>query len=619
MKRYIFAHPKLFAAILVLGVLAQGMATSISFFTMFVIDSIASGEMANLVTATYVSIAAIILFYVFMWAYTKATAYYSYKTTLKLKSDVFSAILTKRIADFNQANSAKYISLINNDLQMIYGKYINGILEVAKFIVTIIFAVVAMFFLSPVNAIIAIVLSSTPMVLPLLFGKKLAKTNMVHMEKLAVLNEKVKDFLMGFEVIKTFGIEKNIGGKFAEATQDAESARYIAGKVNMQMGALSATFMIATSILTFLVAGYFVITGHITIGAVIAISGLAGSVIGPMQYLAISVASIKSTKDVRDNVLAIMQPAATLPQENTADFSHGIILDDVSFGYALPTPSKPEQNHKKPQIKMIQTNGKSLDEILADLGIDAKDATILDGTKMSTDAISNVMKQPSIQKTNLAIKNISYTFKPNGKYAIVGGSGSGKSTLLRAIAGYFDNYQGKISVGGCEIRDINRDSLYQQLALMHQNVFLLDDTLRNNITLYNAYSNADYNSVIGRAQLTGLVDSTTNVGEGGKLLSGGERQRIAIARALIKGSRVIMLDEATANLDNETAYSIEKSLIEASDLTCIFVTHRYTRNLLEKCDGILVMRDGELVESGTFAELYDKKDYFYSLFKISGS
>jgi ATP-binding cassette subfamily C protein len=77
------------------------------------------------------------------------------------------------------------------------------------------------------------------------------------------------------------------------------------------------------------------------------------------------------------------------------------------------------------------------------------------------------------------------------------------------------------------------------------------------------------------------------------------------------------LDEATANLDNETAYDIEKALLETPDLTCIFVTHRYTKELLRRCDGILVMRDGKLVEDGTFDELYERKDYFFSLYNVS--
>jgi ATP-binding cassette subfamily C protein len=157
---------------------------------------------------------------------------------------------------------------------------------------------------------------------------------------------------------------------------------------------------------------------------------------------------------------------------------------------------------------------------------------------------------------------------------------------------------------------------------MQQNVFLFDDTLKNNITLYNSYPDEKLNDAIESAGLSGVIkmlekDSQTFIGESGNTLSGGERQRIAIARSLIRGCDILILDEATANLDNETAYNIEKSLIETPDLTCIFVTHRYTKDVLSKCDDILVMRDGELIEHGTFDSLYNRKGYFYSLYNIT--
>ena len=626
-----FAYPKLFASVILLGVITQGIATSLSFFTMFIIDSITSGNMANLITSAYMGAVVILLFYFFLWAFAKIAVYYQFKTTLKLKRDIFCAILETKISDFNQINSAKHISLINNDIQVICSKYFNGILEMIKFIITIVFALIAMAFLSPVNAAIALVLSSAPLILPMIFGNKLAKTNMIHMEKMASLNEKVKDFLSGFEVIKTFGIEKNIREKFFKSTSDAEIAKYVANKVSVNMGALSGTFMIATQILTYLVAGYFVIRGNITIGAVIAISGLSGSIIGPMQYLSMNLAQIKSTKEVREGLLQVMEPKDSHVRSKIADFSSGIKINNLSFMYEPLKEKTSDNKNKTPTIKMMSFDGgKNIEEIMSELGVDPKEITVLDGSNISKESLDGIIKSPEmalsslttqIKPDNTVLKNVSFTFKPHGKYAIVGGSGSGKSTLLRVLLGYYDNYKGNVLVGEDEIRDINRESLYQSLSMMHQNVFMLDDTLQNNITLYNSYPDKEYLQAIENAQLSELVQSASssvNIGEGGNVLSGGERQRVAIARALLKGSKVIILDEATANLDNETAYSIENSLLETSDITCIFVTHRYTKELLQKCDAILVMRDGQIVESGTFDELYHKKDYFYSLYNISG-
>jgi ABC-type multidrug transport system fused ATPase/permease subunit len=688
------AHPIIFAATVLLGIITQGMGTAISLFLMFIIDSIMENNMAGLLTAAYLGAGVVAVFFISLVAYTRSCILYSYKTVFRMKNDIFSAVLGTKISDFNQSNSAKHISIINNDIKMVDEKYFQSILALSKDISTMLFALGAMAFLSPVNALIALVLSSSPLVLPAIFGNKLSSTNMAYMGKMAILNEKVKDFLSGFEVIKTFGIEKNIQERFFNSALESEKSRYEAGKVNVSVGAFSGTIIVATQILTYLVAGYFVITGSITIGAVIAIAGLSGSIMTPIQYVSLNIANIKATKEIRDGLFNVMQqPMGSLIRDKEADFTGGIILKNLSFKYiALKERKEPGKKPSKPKIRMLTPKpGQSVDDILIEMGIDKSEATILDSSTMNPKALENIFNDPEnaldnfkgeasaspqivshkgdipmtesgdldiaailaangitdvdlsqvkvFQADNLnsipsglfsppetppgaVLKNVSYTFKPGGKYAVVGGSGSGKSTLLRILMGYYDSYMGNVLIGENEIRDINRESLYKPLSMMHQNVFMLDDTLRNNITLYNPYPDEDFTRAVNMAQLGELMDSLpqgseTKIGEGGNTLSGGERQRVAIARALIKGSEVIILDEATANLDNEIAYDIEKSLLETPGLTCIFATHRYTRELLRQCNEILVLRDGELVENGTFDELYDRKEYFYSLYNVS--
>ena len=647
MKKYIFAHPFLFATAVILGIVTQGIAAGTSLFIMFIIDSIVTGDRANLALAAYISIGVVALFFTSLYAYLRVTILYSYKTVLKIKNDIFAAILGRKISEFSQTNSAKYISLINNDIKIVNDKYISGILAMTKDITTMVFALGTMAFLSPVNAIIALVLSSAPLVVPVIFGNKLSKTNLKHMKKMAALNEKVKDFLLGFEVIKSFGIEKNIASKFFSYANDAEKSRHTAGKVSVSVGSFSGTILIASQIITYLVAGYFVINGMLTIGAVIAIAGLSGSVMQPIQYVSINLANIKSTKEIREGLLSTMPLANARTRDAVADFSAGVQVKNLSFKYDAIATKQPSS--KKPLVRMVPLEGRTIKEALASVGMDNDEAQfishegelpITDDGELDIAAIlaANGMADIDLSQakvlqlddtnppsttisTGAVLKNISYNFKAGGKYAVVGGSGSGKSTLLKIIMGYYDNYLGQVCVGAAQMRDINRESLYSSLAIMHQNVFLLDDTLRNNITLDNPYPEEKYEAAIKSAMLEDFVHglpegSLTMVGEGGNTLSGGERQRVAIARALIKGCEVMIFDEAMASLDNETAYSIEKSLLEKNDLTCIFATHRYTKDLLQLCDGILVLRDGELAETGTFDELYDMKGYFYSLYNI---
>jgi len=320
MRKYIMAHPAIFVTTVLLGILTQGTATAISLFLMFVIDSITMGDMHGLVTSAYLSVGVILLFFLSLLAYTRFTVLYSYKTVFKLKNDIFSAIMGTGISEFNQSNSAKHISVLNNDVQMVNEKYISSILAMTKDITTMVFALGAMAFLSPVNALIALVLSSSPLIVPAIFGGKLSKTNMTYMKKMGALNEKVKDYLSGFEVIKSFGIEKNIRAMFSKSSAESELSRYEAGKVNVKVGTFAGTILIATQIITYLVAGYFVITGSITIGAVIAIAGLSGSIMQPIQFVSINLANIKSTKEVRENLLEIMQPKDVEVRDKDANF-----------------------------------------------------------------------------------------------------------------------------------------------------------------------------------------------------------------------------------------------------------------------------------------------------------
>lgn len=220
------------------------------------------------------------------------------------------------------------------------------------------------------------------------------------------------------------------------------------------------------------------------------------------------------------------------------------------------------------------------------------------------------------------LENINLDLHKGKKYAIVGGSGSGKSTLIKLILGYYNNYNGNIYIDGIDNRKIKRKSIFNICSIIHQNVFMFDDTMKNNITLYNNYSDKVVETSIEKAGLNDLINKldggiNAKINENGNNFSGGEKQRIAIARAFVKGSNMLILDEATSSLDNETAYNIEDSLLNIKDITCLVVTHRYNSEILRRYDKIIVIKDGKLCETGTFDELMDKKNYFYSLYNIA--
>ncbi|HIT56586.1 MAG TPA: ABC transporter ATP-binding protein [Candidatus Galloscillospira stercoripullorum] len=218
------------------------------------------------------------------------------------------------------------------------------------------------------------------------------------------------------------------------------------------------------------------------------------------------------------------------------------------------------------------------------------------------------------------LRGLTLTFRPGGKYAVVGGSGAGKSTLLQLLMGAYDSYRGSITVDGKELRDIDPDSLYDLESLIGQEVFLFDDTIARNITLFRDFSPDRVKRAAEGAGLAPLLEEKGMdypCGENGGNLSGGERQRVAIARCLLRGTPVLLMDEATAALDNQTAFSVVDGILDLEGLTRVVVTHRLEQALLERYDAIYVLRHGQLCEAGTFRELMARKEYFYSLFTVA--
>ena len=192
------------------------------------------------------------------------------------------------------------------------------------------------------------------------------------------------------------------------------------------------------------------------------------------------------------------------------------------------------------------------------------------------------------------LKNVSATFEKGKKYAILGKSGSGKSTLLKLIAGYYPEFEGKICTD--EIA-----ALPDRLAMIHQKTFLFNDSVRNNLTLWKSYTEHEITEAVKKAGLKVFIENLpqgldTIIEENGNNFSGGECQRLAIARALLSGKDILLMDEATSSLDEQTANAVENSILSLENITCISVTHRLSPETMQKYSAVLTMDKGELHE-----------------------
>lgn len=486
-----------------------------------------------------------------------------YKVNYNLKTDVFNSILSKNINSFNSTNSAKYISILNNDISTIETDYFANIPDIIDNIITSFVALMALFIYEPSIAIVVILVCFLPILIPKLFGNMLSSKQGKYFKSLEVYNSKIKDIFNGFELIKSFNADKESKKLYNDVVTSVEDCRFSFRASYSLSIIVQETLSYSSSVIQLIFSVYLVLTGKISFGVLLGTMQVSNYVHNPVSQLGAQLIKLKSIKDIQSKVEEILN--SSLTNSN----------DEIGLERLMaPTP------------------------------------IILNNLSYSYD------------NTNPVLKNISFTFEKGKKYAIVGSSGSGKSTLIKTIMRYYDEYDGEISIGSQDIKSIDKSSFNQYFSMIHQNVILFDDTLQNNITLFQKYTSEEIQKVIKEAGLDRLVANlpkgiNSRVNESGNNLSGGEQQRISIARSFLRNSSVMLLDEATSSLDNKMAMQIENLILEKDDLTAIVVTHKLVDVVLKKYDCIIALKHGKIEEYGSFNDLISNKGYFYGLYTIN--
>ena len=481
------------------------------------------------------------------------------KGIAQYKDYVFKKITKKNIAAFSRENSSLYLSGLTNDITEISNGYLSSIFALITCVLLFIGAIIMMIFYSPLLTLVAILSSILPLVASILTGNKVAKAS----KEVSDLNESytasIKDVLSGFTVIKSFKAELEMVKIFAKETKRIAQAEAKRNKLKTIVSFLGNTAGIISQMSVFIFAAYLSLNGKgITSGVVAMFIQMMNYILNPIQTIPSCLSELKSAKELVIKMATaldenVYQESNTIHQELTS----GIKIEKLSFTYG-------------------------------------------DGKK--------------------ALKDIDYHFRLGKKYAIVGASGSGKSTLLNLLMSSYHNYEGQILYDDTELRKINSDELYDMQSIIQQNVFVFNSTIKDNITMFKPFSNDEINNAIELSGLSRFVSEKGMnylCGENGNSLSGGEKQRVAIARSLLKKSQVLLVDEATSSLDSETSLQVSNSIIDLTDMTVIEIRHDLDASILKRYDGILTLKNGELIEEGTFEELINKKGYFYSLFTVS--
>ena len=525
----------------------------------FIIDIFANGDSTKFTFIAIVSISLIVIMFLTEYIDGLVMSSYIKNTVNYLRTDIFSKVINKDIKDFSLDNSGKYISILYNDIKIIEDSFFNNLFQVISCVISFIISLVVLFSISPSIVIFISIFGILGFIIPNTLSKKLIVQKNDYSENLEKVTSITKDLFSGFEVIKGFNISNKINKIFNTASNNVEISKKNYSVLEAIIRGFSLSFSVTIYLGVLLLGGYLMYKKSITVGTAIIIIQLSTHIVGPVKLSISLINQIKSVSLIADKIEAILEDTQDSFENTKLDnFETSIEIKNLSFSY---------------------------------------------------------------NEERKALDNINLNINKNKKYAIVGESGSGKSTLIKLLMRYYNDYEGNILIDNNNLKNIYSSDLYKNISMIQQNVFMFDDTIKENIRLYSNHTDEEVIKSCERAGLAKLINKLPNginslVGESGNKLSGGEKQRIAIARALINNTQILILDESTSALDNETAYNLEKSLLNLNDLTLITITHKLIKSILINYDEIIVMKNGKIIEMGNFNDLLDEKGYFYSLYTI---
>ena len=477
----------------------------------------------------------------------------------RYKNKVFKSILDRDYREFSKEKSGKFISILTENMKKIEQDYLHQYFNISKNISLMIFSLVAMFIGNWFLTILVIIASVIPMIISGLIVEKSAfmqNSSMIADQKYLA---KVKDILAGFLVIKSFNVKEVIRQDYRNESEKLDEIYFMKGKFDVLANVISQLSGMIVFLVAFGGGMYLVFGGHTTIGNVTAIVQLVNFVVMPLNEIGMGMSKFR---------------------EGQATLNSFEIKDVIEL-----------QTGKMKEY---------FDDIISFSNID--------------------FSYPNAEEK--IFNNLSLKIKKREKIAIVGMSGSGKSTLLNLLLRFYDVTSGYISIDNQDLQTISSESLYNLMTIVQQDVYIFDDTLKANITLNQSFTEDDIKKAVQQSGLESyILENELGLqalcGENGSNLSGGERQRLSIARALIRKTPILLLDEATSSLDNKVTTEIENSILEIQDLTVLVVTHKLNKSMLKKYNRILFMKNGVIVEDGSFGNLMDRKGEFYKLVELS--
>lgn len=515
MKKVLFKQlPKYFYLILIMF-LTLAIDALFSIQMMKTVDLIKSPDLALLKSSSIKMIVLALISLPSMLLLSYCKGTYRKGSVTALKRYYLKGIFGKELKDFHGNRSGDYVSGITNDIHTIETNYVEGIYTLFYGACSFIVGVGVIAYVSPYIILGGVAFGVLMAVISSFIGKPLRKQQEQRSAMLGEYTAFIKEALSAFHIIKVNGLEGKIKEDFHDKSKHIQDRGYAIDKMYTYVSAFQSFLSASVMVGLVVFAIYLSVKGQVTFGGIILVVTNLEKLMRPLSEVGEWMPKIQSSKAIFNKLdLLLVSDDLVYEDVNLPRFEKNIVLKNIAYSY--------------------------------------EDKKVL--------------------------KDVNLTLERGKKYLVVGPSGGGKSTLLKLLRKYLSPEEGHILIDGKPLSKVAKKDYYKLIGNIEQQVFLFEDTLRNNLSLYKDVPDELLYSALKKAGLSDFLSKNPEgldymIYDNGKNLSGGEKSRVAIARGLLQNAQILYLDEAFSSLDASVAKEIEQTVLALKDITVINVSH----------------------------------------------